>query len=447
MPKPLVAIIGRPNVGKSTLFNRIIQERRAIVEDIAGTTRDRMYAEAEWNDRRFDIVDTGGLQAEQEIASSSSTEISEATQRQALFAVEEAELLLLLVDGEVGVTAGDHEVADLVRRSELPVILVVNKAESRHRQDAAVEFYELGLGEPQPVSALHGVGIGDLLDQVVDSLPPASGDEGAEEDLPAIAIVGRPNVGKSALLNSILGDSRQIVSDVPGTTRDAVDTEITWAGQRLLMIDTAGIRRRGRIDRGIEKFSVLRSFRAIERCDVAVLVLDATEPFTAQDQHVAGYITEAKKGIVLVVNKWDLIEKNDKTMSEFIEKAQEAFEFMPWAPIVFTSALTGQRVDQIMELALSVMTERSKRISTGDLNRLLREVIIRHSPPTKPGKWLKFYYMTQASTDPPTFVFFCNAPQNVHFSYRRYLENTLRQHFGFTGTPIEIRLRGRNPRE
>ncbi len=446
MPKPLVAIVGRPNVGKSTLFNRIIRERRAIVEDIAGTTRDRMYAEAEWNGVRFDIVDTGGLQAEQEIAKSTTAEISTATQRQALFAIEESEVLLFLVDGDVGVTAGDLEVADLVRRSELPTLLVVNKTESRARQDAAVDFYELGLGEPLPVSALHGTGMGDMLDRLVEELPPFEADED-EVELPSIAIVGRPNVGKSMILNSILGDVRQIVSDVPGTTRDAVDTEITWAGQRMTLIDTAGIRRRGRIDQGIEKFSVLRSFRAIERCDVAVLVLDATEPFTAQDQHVAGFIVEAKKGIILVVNKWDVVEKNDKTMNEFIKKAQEAFEFVPYAPIIFTSALTGQRVTQILDLALSVLTERSKRIPTGDLNRLLRDVIIRHSPPTKPGKWLKFYYVTQVSTDPPTFVFFCNAPENVHFSYRRYLENTLRKHFGFTGTPIDIRIRGRSPKE
>lgn len=447
MPKPLVAIIGRPNVGKSTLFNRVIRERRAIVEDVAGTTRDRLYAEAEWNGVHFDVVDTGGLLAEQEIETSSSIEISSATQRQALFAIEEAELLLLLVDGEAGVTAGDHEVADLVRRSNLPVIVVVNKAESRNRQDAAVDFYELGLGEPVTISALHGMGVGDLLDQIVDLLPARETGEEEEEALPAIAIVGRPNVGKSALLNSILGESRQIVSEVPGTTRDAIDTEITWAEQRLLLIDTAGIRRRGRIDQGIEKFSVLRSFRAIERCDVAVLVLDATEPFTAQDQHVAGFIVEAKKGIILVVNKWDLVEKTGKTMNEFIDKAQQEFEFVPYAPIIFTSALTGQRVEQIIDIALNVMTERSKRIPTGDLNRLLRDVIVRHAPPTKPGKWVKFYYLTQAATEPPTFVFFCNAPQNVHFSYRRYLENTLRKHFGFTGTPIDIRLRGRNPRE
>jgi GTP-binding protein len=443
MRKPLVAIVGRPNVGKSTLFNRIIGERRAIVEDIAGTTRDRMYAEAEWNGVPFDVIDTGGLQDEREIATSTSLEISESTQRQALFAIEEADLLLFLVDGEIGVTAGDHEVADLVRRSGVDLLLVVNKTESRVRQDAAVEFYELGLGDPIPVSSLHGMGVGDLLDEVVARIPKVEVEE--EEDLPSIAIVGRPNVGKSAILNALVGDARHIVSDVPGTTRDAIDTEINWAGQRLKLVDTAGIRRRGKIDRGIEKFSVIRSFRAIERCDVAVLVLDATEPFTAQDQHVAGFVAEAQKGIIIVVNKWDLIEKDNKTMTEFMEKAREAFEFLPYAPIIFTSALTGQRLDKIMETALSIMTERSRRIPTGELNKLLREVIVRHSPPTKPGKWLKIYYVTQAAIEPPTFVFFVNAPENVHFSYRRFLENSLRDEYGFTGTPIVIRIRGRGP--
>jgi len=443
MRKPLVAIVGRPNVGKSTLFNRIIGERRAIVEDIAGTTRDRMYAEADWNGVPFDVIDTGGLQDEREIASSTSLEISESTQRQALFAIEEADLLLFLVDGEIGVTAGDHEVADLVRRSGVESLLVVNKTESRTRQDAAVDFYELGLGDPIPVSSLHGMGVGDLLDEVVARIPKVEPEEA--ENLPSIAIVGRPNVGKSAILNALTGDARHIVSDVPGTTRDAIDTEINWAGQRVKLIDTAGIRRRGRIDRGIEKFSVIRSFRAIERCDVAVLVLDATEPFTSQDQHVAGFVADAKKGIILVVNKWDLIEKDNKTMSEFMAKAGEAFEFLPYAPIIFTSALTGQRLDKIMETALSIMTERSRRVPTGELNKLLREVIVRHAPPTKPGKWLKIYYVTQAATEPPTFVFFVNAPENVHFSYRRFLENTLRDEYGFTGTPIVIRIRGRGP--
>jgi GTPase len=445
MAKPVVAIVGRPNVGKSTLFNRLIGERRAIVEDLPGTTRDRLFGEAEWSGATFDVIDTGGLQDEAEIAVSSSTEISEATQRQALLALEEADLILFLVDGEIGVTTGDMDVADLVRRTAKPVILVVNKTESRVRHDNAVEFYQLGLGDPIPVSAIHGTGIGDLLDEIRAQLPRA--EEFEDVDLPSIALVGRPNVGKSAILNAILGQGRQIVSAVPGTTRDAIDTEITWAGSTLRLIDTAGIRRRGRIERGIERYSVMRSMRAIERSDVAVLVLDATEPFTAQDLHVAGYIIEQNKGIVLVVNKWDLIEKTGKTMNEFIETARREFDFIPYAPILFTSAVTGQRVSQIMDTALAVISERTKRVTTGDLNRLLRDTVARHPPPSKPNKWVKFYYATQAAVEPPTFVFFCNAPENVHFSYQRYLENTLRDEFSYTGTPIVIRFRGRKPED
>lgn len=445
MARPVVAIVGRPNVGKSTLFNRLLGERRAIVEDLPGTTRDRIFGETEWNGVRMGIIDTGGLQAEEEIETASTVEISRATQQQALLALEEADAIVFVVDGDTGITAGDHEVADLIRRAEKPVLLAVNKAESRARQDNAVEFYELGLGDPMPISSLHGMGVGDLLDRIVEVLPPSTDEP--EIDLPSIAIVGRPNVGKSALLNAFLGDGRQIVSDIPGTTRDAVDTEIEWAGSKLVLIDTAGIRRRGRVDRGVEKYSVMRSMRAIDRSDVAVLVLDATEPFTAQDQHIAGYIAEASKGIVIVVNKWDAIEKTGKTMDEFIAKAREEFEFVPYAPIIFTSALTGQRITQILDTALAVITERSKRVSTGELNRVIREAVSHHPPPTRPGKWVKFYYVTQASTDPPTFVFFCNSPENVHFSYRRFLENTLREHFGYAGTAIVLRFRGRNPRD
>lgn len=445
MARPVVAIVGRPNVGKSTLFNRLLGERRAIVEDLPGTTRDRIFGETEWNGVRMGIIDTGGLQAEEEIETASTVEISRATQQQALLALDEADAIVFVVDGDTGITAGDHEVADLIRRAEKPVLLAVNKAESRARQDNAVEFYELGLGDPMPISSLHGMGVGDLLDRIVEVLPPSTDEP--DIDLPSIAIVGRPNVGKSALLNAFLGDGRQIVSDIPGTTRDAVDTEIEWAGSKLVLIDTAGIRRRGRVDRGVEKYSVMRSMRAIDRSDVAVLVLDATEPFTAQDQHIAGYIAEASKGIVIVVNKWDAIEKTGKTMDEFIAKAREEFEFVPYAPIIFTSALTGQRITQILDTALAVITERSKRVSTGELNRVIREAVSHHPPPTRPGKWVKFYYVTQASTDPPTFVFFCNSPENVHFSYRRFLENTLREHFGYAGTAIVLRFRGRNPRD
>jgi GTP-binding protein len=439
--KPLVAIVGRPNVGKSTLFNRLIGERRAIVEDLPGTTRDRLYGEAEWGRVSFGVIDTGGLQAGEEIAQASSSEILSATQEQARLALEEADLILFLVDAVSGITAGDLEVADLLRRTRKPICVVANKAESRERQEDAVEFYELGLGDVYPVSAIHGMGIGDLLDAVAQELPLA---EAAEEpDVPSIAIVGRPNVGKSAILNAILGQGRQIVSPIPGTTRDAIDTEIVWSGVPLVLIDTAGIRRRGKIERGIEKYSVLQATRAISRCDVAVLVLDATEPFTAQDQHVAGYVEEEKKGIVLVVNKWDLVEKTGGTMGEFIQTARTVFDFIPYVPVVFTSAVTGQRIPKIMEEALNVVTERNRREPTGELNRLLREAVHRHPPPTRPGKWVKFYYATQAAVAPPTFVFFTNYPENVHFSYRRYLENTIREQFGFTGTPIVMRFRGR----
>lgn len=443
MRRPLVAIVGRPNVGKSTLFNRLVGERRAIVEDIPGTTRDRIYAEATWGGITFDLVDTGGLLSEEEIEQSSTSEIARATQEQAQLALEEADLIVLVVDGQAGVTAADLDVADLIRRSSKPMLLAVNKAEARAIQDSAVEFYNLGLGDPIPISSLHGTGVGDLLDEIIKSLPDVP--EFERPELPAIAIVGRPNVGKSALLNAILGRGRQIVSDVPGTTRDAVDTQLTWDGQDIVLIDTAGIRRRGRIERGIEKYSVIRSTRAVARADVAILVIDATEPFTAQDQAIAGAIAEAEKGIIIAVNKWDLIEKTDETMDEFIADAREAFEFIPYAPLVFISAETGQRVARAMDYALQIVEERKRRIPTAELNRLLREAVYNHPPPSKPGKWVKFYYMTQAAINPPTFVFFVNAPQNVHFSYRRYLENVIRENYGFEGTPIGMRFRARHP--
>jgi len=439
--RSLVAIVGRPNVGKSTLFNRLVGERRAIVENLPGTTRDRIYGETDWNGVEFDVVDTGGLQAEVEVERASSVEISRATQAQARFALEEADVVVLLVDGQSGPTAGDLEVADLVRRAHKPVLLAVNKAEARARQDSAVDFYELGLGEPYPISAIHGTGVGDLLDAITAELPVS--EESERPEVPSIAIVGRPNVGKSALLNAIIGQGRQIVSAVPGTTRDAVDTEIVWNGAPVVLIDTAGIRRRGKVVPGIERYSVLRSTRAVTRADVAVLVLDATEPFTMQDQHIAGYIADDHKGIVIVVNKWDLVEKDSNTMKEFTAKAREIFDYVPYAPLIFTSALTGQRVQQVMELALAVVAERTRRVSTGELNRLLRDAVSRHPPASKPSKWLKFYYATQPTVEPPTFVFFCNDPENVHFSYQRYLENTIREEFGFTGTPIVMRFRAR----
>ncbi len=442
MPRPIVALVGRPNVGKSALFNRLIGERMAIVEDVPGTTRDRIYGEVEWLDSWFTLVDTGGLQSEEELERSTTAEISRSTQQQAVLALEEADVIILVTDGQYGMSAGDEEVADLLRRTKKPVIVAVNKAESLERQDNAVEFYALGLDEPVPVSAIHGQGIGDLLDRVIASLPDHSGEE--ESEHPRIALVGRPNVGKSHMLNTLTGQGRQIVSSVPGTTRDAVDTVIEYGSQPITIVDTAGVRRRGRIEQGIEKYSVLRSMRAIDRADVAVLVLDATEPFTAQDTHIAGYIEERKKGIVLAINKWDLVEKDDRTVGRFVERARETFDFVPYAPIVFTSAETGQRVTQILEVAMTVMAERTRRVPTGELNRLIKDLINRHPPPSRPGRWVKFYYATQAAVEPPTFIIFTNEPANVHFSYRRYIENNLREEYGFLGTPIVLKFRSRH---
>ncbi len=437
-----MAIVGRPNVGKSTLFNRLIGERRAIVEDIPGTTRDRLYGTVEWGGVEFTVVDTGGLQDDEEIEGASLTKIARDTRAQANSAIDEADVILFMVDAKIGLSGGDHDVVDLLRRTQKPTLLVANKADSTERRDSAVEFYELGFGDPFVISAYHGTGTGDLLDRVVESLP-ESEDE-PETNGPKIAIVGRPNVGKSRLLNALLGQERAIVSDVPGTTRDSVDTEIIWAGNPITLIDTAGIRRRGRIEQGIERFSVIRSMKAIDRADLVLFVIDAVEGFTAQDLHIAGYVEEQKKGLVVVVNKWDLVEKDANTMDEYRAKAREALDFMPYAPIVFTSAKLGLRVQQALEAALLVVEERERRVSTATLNRLLQEAVSAHPPASKPGKWVKFFYATQADVSPPMFVFFVNDPTQIHFSYRRYLENQLREHFGFSGTPIRMSFRSRH---
>lgn len=439
---PIVAIVGRPNVGKSTLFNRLIGERRAIVEDEPGTTRDRVYGTTDWGGVEFTLVDTGGLMDEREVAADEHQHIARSTRDQAHTAIDEADVIVFLVDGKLGINAGDHEVAQLLRRADKPTILVANKADSSARRDAVYEFYELGLGEPIAISAYHGSGTGDLLDRIVESLPEA--EEEAEIEGPAIAIVGRPNVGKSRLLNALLGQERSIVSDVPGTTRDSLDTQLTWAGQPVTLIDTAGIRRRGRVDRGIEQYSVLRAMRAIDRADVVLLVIDATEGFTAQDLHIAGYIAEQKKGVVVVVNKWDLVEKDSSTMEEYRKKAREELDFMPYAPLVFVSAKFGQRVNQVLDTALAVVAERQRRVPTAALNKMLKDAVAAHPPPSKPGKWIKFYYVTQADVAPPTFIFFTNDPAAIHFTYRRYLENMLRETFGFTGTAIRMSFRGRD---
>lgn len=445
MAKPIVALVGRPNVGKSTLFNRLIGERQAIVQNEPGTTRDRVYGTAEWVGAEFTVVDTGGLQDDDELKpgnSESETQIARETRDQAIAAIAEADVIVFMVDVTSGPTAGDYEIASMLRRADKPTLLAVNKADSVQRRENVFEFYEVGLGEPIAISAYHGNGTGDLLDRIVENLPEA--EEEPELEGPRIAIVGRPNVGKSRLLNALLGQERAIVSDVPGTTRDSLDTQIEWEGQPVTLIDTAGIRRRGRVEQGIERVSVMRSMRAIDRADVVVLVIDATEDFTAQDLHIAGYVEEQKKGLVVAINKWDLIEKDHTTMDDYRAKAKRELDFVSYAPVIFISAKLGQRVGQVIDTALTVLEQREKRVSTAALNKLLKDAVAKHQPPSRPGKWLKFFYATQADTAPPTFIFFCNDPKQIHFSYRRYLENELREAFGFEGTPLRISFRNRH---
>lgn len=447
MAKPIVALVGRPNVGKSTLFNRFIGERRAIVQNEPGTTRDRTYATAEWLGAEFTVVDTGGLMHDDELAagtSDSEAQIARETREQAIAAISEADVVVFMTDvTSGGPTPGDHEIADILRRADKPVVLAVNKADSVKRRELVFDFFELGLGEPVGISAYHGNGTGDLLDRIVEDLPEME-EEDEELEGPRIAIVGRPNVGKSRLLNALLGQERAIVSDVAGTTRDTLDTQIFWEGEPVTLIDTAGIRRRGRVEQGIERVSVMRSMRAIDRADVVLLLIDAEEGFTSQDLHIAGYVEEQKRGLVVVVNKWDLIEKDHSTMDEYRAEAARKLDFMAYAPVVFISAKTGQRVGQVVETALDVLNQRQTRVSTSALNKLLREAVDKHQPPSRPGKWVKFFYATQVDVSPPTFVIFCNDPKQIHFTYRRYLENEIRQAFGFEGTPLRISFRHRH---
>jgi len=433
--KPIVAIVGRPNVGKSTLFNRIISQPLAIVDEVAGTTRDRIYADAEWNGVPFTLVDTGGLEV-----GGHPDDLMAQVRAQAEVAIAEADVIVFMTDVKESLTAGDEDVAEILRRSAKPVIIAANKADNPSRQQGAIEFYRLGIGPPFPISALHGLGTGDLLDEIVDSLPPR--EKEGEPEISKIAIVGRPNVGKSLLLNRLLGQERAIVSAVPGTTRDAIDTFLEWEGAPLVLIDTAGIRKRGRIARGVEKYSVIRALRAIGRADVALLLLDAVEGVTAQDAHIAGFCLEEFKSVVIVVNKWDLVEKAYSTQ-DYTQHVRARLRFLGYAPLLFISALTGQRVGEVLPLALRVRRERLFRIPTGELNRILLDATARHAPPSKGGRQLKIYYVTQAAVDPPTFVFFVNEPRLVHFSYQRYLENKLREHYGFTGTPLLMKFKRR----
>src|SRR3954447_21455122 len=498
---PIVAIVGRPNVGKSTLFNRIIGDSRAaIVEDRARTTRDRMYGDAEWNGRRFVVVDTGGL----EIGAEDSIEAR--VQEQARLAIAEADVILFVVDAAAGLTPADEEAAETLRRAQKPVLVAPNKADNEKRELEAAEFHALGWEETHAISASHGRGVADLLDTVVWALPPESeqererkareeeaealardvaagrlepfvvGEDGADderndeddddaaaaapdptveaawdalmaaesEEPPAIAFVGRPNVGKSSLLNSLLGEARTIVSDVPGTTRDAIDTAIPWGRSEIVLIDTAGIRRRGKVASGpaAEKYSTMRALKAISRADVAVLVLDAHDGLTAQDAHVAGYVIEEGKGLVIAVNKWDIVEdKTHKSFDELAATLRRELAFIDYAPIVSISAKTGQRVQRVLELAVDVWGERRRRISTGELNRLVAQAVERNPPAVVHGRRAKIRYATQAAVAPPTFVFFTTDPTSIHFSYRRYLENRLREAYGFDGTPIRLVFR------
>jgi len=447
MTKPLVAIVGRPNVGKSTFFNRVIGEKLAIVEDLPGTTRDRLYGDAEWNGRFFTLIDTGGLEFEAPQPGHPKDEdqaegIAKQTQAQATAAIEEADVIIFMVDAKTGITTTDREIAEILRRTKKPVIVAANRADSEERRQNSVEFYELGVGEPIPISSYHGTNTGDLLDAIAENLPPVP--EDASDDNVKIAIIGRPNVGKSRLLNSLLGQERVIVSDVPGTTRDAIDTEITVGDKQVILIDTAGIRRPGRIDIGVEKWSVLRTLRAINRSNVVLLVVDASEGITAQDAHIAGYALEESKGIVLVVNKWDKVEKDTHTMHEYTLKIREQLDFLSYVPLVFISAKFGQRVNKVLDTAMQVSDERLKRVSTATLNKLIREAVAAHNPATKPGKWLKVLYVTQADVNPPTFIFSVNDAKQVHFSYQRYLENKIREAYGFEGTPIKMIFRSRD---
>ncbi|MDP9310338.1 MAG: ribosome biogenesis GTPase Der [Chloroflexota bacterium] len=444
MPQPIVAIVGRPNVGKSTLFNKLVGERRAIVEDEPGTTRDRLYGEAEWRGREFTIVDTAGiLPGEENQTTASMAEIVRATRAQAQLAIDEADAILFLVDVKSGITAADEEVAEMLRQTSKPVIVGANKADSLERAQNAVEFWNLGLTEPVPISAYHGTGTGDLLDALYDALPPFEEDPDEEYAL-KIAIVGRPNVGKSSLLNRLLGIERVVVSDIPGTTRDTIDTVVEFNGEKILLIDTAGIRRRGRIDQGIEKYSVLRALRAIERADVALLMVDATEGVTSQDAHVAGMVLEAYKGIAVLVNKWDALEKDAETFDQWTRHVQAALHFIPYAPMLFISAKTGQRVEKILELAQQINAERNTRISTAKINTILRDAVRDHPPSSiHKGAHLRIFYATQAQVAPPVFLFFSNAPEEIHFSYKRYLENRIRAEYPFVGTPIILVFKSR----
>lgn len=431
-----MAIIGRPNVGKSTLFNRIAQRRIAIVEGRPGVTRDRLVVPCQWLEHSFLLVDTGGIE------SSPGSDIEQNTRKQAEIAIEEADVILFVVDVRAGITAGDEEVAELLRRSGKSVVLVANKADHREAELGSVEFHALGMGDPVPVSAEHGRNIGDLLDRVVAHFPDPHTVED-DDDVIAVAVLGRPNVGKSSLVNALVGEERMIVSNVPGTTRDAIDTDISWNGRKIKLIDTAGLRRKSRIDSDVERYSVLRALRAAERSNVCLVVIDATEGVTEQDQRIAGIPHETGKAVVIIVNKWDLIEKDSNTMQRFDERIRQDLSFLQYAPTVYISALTGQRVRNVLDTVEYVAEQAAMRVRTSRLNEVIQEAVLMHQPPSHKGKSLKVLYAQQIGVNPPHILLFVNDPQRLHFSYKRYLENKLREAFGFVGSPIIISARRR----
>ena len=439
--KPLVAIVGRPNVGKSMLFNKLVGQRLSIVEDTPGVTRDRLYAEAEWRNRKFDLVDTGGIEP------SADSEILAFMRQQAEIAIDHATVIVFLCDIKTGLTASDQEVANMLLRSGKPVVLAVNKMDQVGMTNPDIyEFYNLGLGDPIAVSAVHGHGTGDLLDECFRYFPPEDEEE-VEDDVIKVAVIGKPNVGKSSLVNRILGEERVIVSDMAGTTRDAVDSYFENAKGKYLFIDTAGMRKKAKVDDRIEKFSVLRATMAIERCDVCLIMIDAGEGVTEQDTKVAGLAHEAGKACIIVVNKWDAIEKDDKTMDRMRQDVRRDLAYMTYAPIVFISALTGQRVDRLFDLINYVSDQAAMRITTGMLNTVLADATARVQPPTDKGRRLKIYYMTQIGVKPPHFVCFCNDAKLFHFSYQRYLENQIRSTFGLEGTPVRLTIRQKSDKE
>ena len=436
MAKPIVAMVGRPNVGKSTLFNRLAGKRISIVQDTPGVTRDRVYAEAEWLKYNFTMIDTGGIEPERNDI------IMQQMRRQANIAIETADVIVFIVDGKEGLTAADHEVATMLRKSKKPVVLVVNKVDSVKEEDNAYEFYNLGIGDPITISASQGLGLGDMLDRVVENFDESIYEQD-EDEYVRIAMVGKPNVGKSSLINKLLGEDRVIVSDVAGTTRDAIDSTLETEEGKFILIDTAGLRRKSKVKEEIERYSVVRTYAAIERADVCILMIDAQEGVTEQDEKIIGYAHEMRKAIMVIVNKWDLVEKDDKTLDKFKKELQSKLKFISYAEYLFISAKTGQRTHKVLEMAKKCYDNYNKRVSTGILNDVISKAVLMKEPPVVGLKRMKIYYATQVATRPPKFVFFVNDPEARHFSYERYLENQLRDSFDFKGTGIQIEYRKR----